>query len=142
MNICTKIIGLNINIKMVFEPLKIKNTSYYFWNDMVYLDDFDIKLVKVVRRESRIDVDVYYIGYIVDKPQYNISGVNTLYLIIRNLVGRIEKIEGSSHRYLIVDKSNKKVINVFDKLWKFIKDEIKRLIKKMIKLLLAVQIIK
>ena len=121
---------MNINIKIVVESLKIKNTSYYFWNDIVYLDDFDVKLVKVVRRESRIDVDIYYIGYIVNKPQYNIDSVNTLYLIIRNLVGRIKRIEGSSDRYLVVDESNKKVINVFDKLWKFIKDEINRLIKR------------
>ena len=115
---------------MVLESLKIKNTSYYFWNDMVYLDDFDVKLVKVVRRESRIDVDIYCIGYVVDKPQYNINSVNPLYLIIRSLVGLIEKIEGSSDRYLVVVESNKKVINVFDKLWKFIKDEINRLIKR------------
>ena len=53
-----------------------------------------------------------------------------MYLITRNLVGRIEKIEGASDRYLVVDESNKKVISVFDKLWKFIKDEINRLIKK------------
>ena len=38
---------------------------------------------------------------------------------------------------LFVDESNKKVINVFDKLWKFIKDEINRLIKKIIKLILV-----
>ena len=68
---------------------------------MVYLDDFDVKLVKVVRRESRIDVDIYYIGYMVSKPQYNIDSVNPLYLITRNLVGRIEEIEGSSDRYLV-----------------------------------------
>ena len=89
-----------------------------------------MKLVKVVRRESRIDVDIYYIGYVVNKPQYDINSVNPLYLIIRNLVGRIEKIQGSSDRYLVVDESNKKVINVFDKLWKFIKDENNRLIKR------------
>ena len=47
MNVCTKIIGLNINIKMVVESLKIKNTSYYHYD--VYLDSFDVKLVKVVR---------------------------------------------------------------------------------------------
>ena len=39
MNVCTKIIGPNINIKMVVESLKIKNQSYYYWDDMVYLDD-------------------------------------------------------------------------------------------------------
>ena len=76
---------------MVVESLKIKNTSYYYYDDIVYLDDFDVKLVKVVRRESRIDVDIYYIGYIVNRPQYNIDSVNPLFLIIRNLVGRIEK---------------------------------------------------
>ena len=26
-----------------------KNQINYFWDDMVYLDDFDVKLVKVVR---------------------------------------------------------------------------------------------
>ena len=127
---------------MVVESLKIKNKSNYFWDNMVYLDDFDVKLVKVVRRESRIGIDIYYIGYIVDKPQYNINSVNSLYLIIRNLVGRIEKIGGSSDRYLVVDESHKKVISVFDKIWKSIKDEINRLIKKkMIKLLLVMRII-
>ena len=109
---------------MIVESLKIKNTSCYFWNDMVYLDDFGVKLVKVVRRETRIDVDIYYIGYIVNKPQYDIDSINPLYLIVRHLFGRVEKIQGSSDRYLVVDESNKKVISVFDKLWKFIKDEL------------------
>ena len=54
---------------MVVKSLKIKNKSYYFWDDMVYLDDFDVKLVKVVRRESQIGVDIYYIMYVVNKPQ-------------------------------------------------------------------------
>ena len=103
--------------------MKIKNTSYYFWDDIVYLDDFDVDLIKIVRRESRIDVNIYYIGYVVNKPQYNINNVNPLYLVVRQLFGRVEK-------YLVVDESNKKVISVFDKLWKFIKDEINRLIKK------------
>ena len=115
---------------MVVKSLKIKNTSYYFWDDLVYLDDFDVDLIKIVRRESRIDVDIYYIGYVVNKPQCNINSVNPLYLIVRHLFGRVEKIQGSSDRYLVVDESNKKVIIVFDKLWKFIKDEINRLIKK------------
>ena len=115
---------------MVVKLLKIKNTSYYFWDDIAYLDDFDVDLIKIVRRESRIDVGIYYIGYVVNKPQYNINSVNPSYLIVRHLFGRVEKIQGSSDRYLVVDESNKKVISVFDKLWKFIKDEINRLIKK------------
>ena len=34
---------------MVIESLKIKTKSNYYWDDMAYLDDFDVKLVKVVR---------------------------------------------------------------------------------------------
>ena len=130
MNVCTKIIGPNINTKMVVESLKIKNESYYYWGDMVYLDDFNVDLIKIVRQESRIDVDIYYIGYVVNKPQYNINSINPLYLIVRHLFGCVEKIQGSSDRYLVADENNKEVINVFDKSWKFIKDEINRLIKR------------
>ena len=34
---------------MVIKSLKIKTKSNYYWDDMVYLDDFDVKFVKVVR---------------------------------------------------------------------------------------------
>ena len=114
---------------MVVESLKIKSKFNYFWNDMVYLDYFDVKLVKVVRRESRIGVDIYYIGYVLE-PDDDINSINPVYLIVRHLFGRVEKKQGSSDRYLVVDENNKEVINVFDKLWKFIKDEINRLIKR------------
>ena len=87
---------------MFVESLKIKSKSNYFWNDMVYLDDFDVKLVKVVRRESRIGVDIYYIGYVLE------PSINLLYLIFRHLFGRVEKIQGSSDRYLVADEIIKK----------------------------------
>ena len=49
---------------MVIKSLKIKNKSYYFWNEMVYLNNFNVNIVKIVKRESRIGVDIYYIVYI------------------------------------------------------------------------------
>ena len=42
---------------MVIASMKIKNSSYYFWNDIVYLNDFDCDLLKIVERESRVDVE-------------------------------------------------------------------------------------
>ena len=114
---------------MVLELLKIKTKSNYYFDDMVYLDDFDVKLIKIVKRESRIGVDIYYIGYVLELED-DINSTYPLYLIVKNLIGRIEKIQGSSDRYLVVDESNEKVISVFDKLWNFIKDEINRLIKR------------
>ena len=90
---------------------------------MVYLDDFDVNLVKVVRRESRTGVDIYYIGYVLE-PEDDINSISPLYLVVKRLLGRTEKIEGSGDRYLVADENNKEVINVFDKLWKFINDKI------------------
>ena len=72
---------------MVVDSLKIKNESCYYWDDMVYLDDFNVHLIKIAGRESRIDVDIYYIGYIVNKPRYSINSINPLYLIVRHLFG-------------------------------------------------------
>ena len=47
------IIGLNISIKiMVAKSLKIKNVSYYFWNNIIYLNKFDDKMLKINKREN------------------------------------------------------------------------------------------
>ena len=64
------------------------------------------------------------------EPDDDINSISPLYLVVRLLFGRVEKIQGSRNRYLVVDENNKEVINIFDKLWKFIKDEINRLIKR------------
>ena len=55
---------------------------------MVYLDDFDVKLVKVARRESGIGVDIYYIGYVL-APEDDINSINPLYLNVKSLFGRV-----------------------------------------------------
>ena len=125
---------------MVVKSLGIKNHSYYFWDDMVYLKDFDIRNVKVVWQESKIGADIYYIRYIVNKPQYNIKSVNPLFLIIKHLIGRVELLPGSGDRYLVFNEDSNDKIKDF---WKFIEDKIDQLMKKkMIKLHLAMQAIK
>ena len=105
---------------MVIESLKIKTKTNYNWDDMGYIYDFDVNLVKVIKRESRIGANIYYIGYVIE-PEEN---KYPLYFVINRLFGHIEKIEGSSDRYLVVNINNEKIINIFDKLWKFIENEI------------------
>ena len=83
-----------------------------------YLEDFDEKFVKLVKRESRIDADIYYVSYEVKKSEN--KRVNNLYLIVRDLLGKVEEIKGSKDKYLVIDDSNKKVLDVFDKLFKFV----------------------
>ena len=39
---------------MVIESLEIETKSNYHWDDIVYIYDIDAKLIKVIKRESRI----------------------------------------------------------------------------------------
>ena len=39
---------------MVIESLKIKTKSNYKWDDIVYVYDIDVKLIKVIKRESKM----------------------------------------------------------------------------------------
>ena len=109
---------------MVIKSLKIKNQSYYYWNDITFINDFDINFLKIAKRESRIEVDIYYIGYVVNKLEYDINSVKPLYLSVKSLLGSVEKIDGSSDRYIGIDKSNIEVINVFNTLREYIEDKI------------------
>ena len=109
---------------MDIKSLKIKNQSYYYWNDIIFIDDFDIKYFKIPKRESRIGIDIYYIGYVVNKLEYDINSAKSLYLSVKSLLGSVEKIDGSSDRYLIIDKSNIEVINVFNTLRECVKDKV------------------
>ena len=109
--------------KMVIKSLKIKNQSYYYWNDIIFIDGFDIKFFKIAERESRIGVDIYYIGDVVNKLEYDMTSVKTLYLSIKSLLGSVEKIDGSSGRYLVIDKSNIEVINILNTLRENIEDK-------------------
>ena len=107
---------------MDIKSLKIKTKTNYDWDDTVYIYDFDINLVEIIKRESRIGANIYYIGYMLE-PDYD-NTINPLYFAINRLFGHIEKIEGSSDRYLIVSINNKKIINIFDILWKLIENKI------------------
>ena len=105
------------------ESLKIKTKSNHNWDDIVYVHDIDVKSIKVIKRESKIGVDFHYIGYVFDS-EYKTHSIKTLYLVITQLFGHIGKIKGSSDRYLVVNINNKKIINIFDEILKYIEQRI------------------
>ena len=55
---------------------------------------------------------------------YIMNSVVPLYLNVKSLLGSVEKINGSSDRYLVIDKSNIEVINVFNTIKEYIEDKI------------------
>ena len=87
----------------------METKSNYNWDDIVYVYDIDVKLIKVIKRESKIGVDIYYIGYMFDS-EYKTHSIKPFYLVINHLFSHIEKIEGSSDSYLVVNINNKKII--------------------------------
>ena len=72
------------------KELNIKNKTYYFWNDLTNLKDFNPELLKLDKTES-ININIYCIGYVTKKSDYNIDSINPLYLLVDKLDGFLEE---------------------------------------------------
>ena len=76
--------------------INIKNFTYYFFNDMINIKDFDSTLIQLDKKSYRI-IGIYNISYITIKKlddYENIDNVNPLYLIIGKADGYIEENNG------------------------------------------------
>ena len=85
------------------KQINIKNRTYYFYNDIIDLENFDSSLFKLDKKSYK-DIDIYNIGYITIKKIgncKNIYSVNPLYLPINDASRYIEKI--NENKYLIFD---------------------------------------
>ena len=88
------------------KQINIKNRTYYFYNDIIDLENFDSSLLKLDKKSYK-DIGIYNIGYITIKKIddcENINSVNALYLCITHTSGYIEEINGN--KYLIFDSTD------------------------------------
>ena len=75
------------------KQINIKNRTYYFYNDIINLDEFDESKIKVDKKDFN-DIDIYYLGYEHKNKisAFNIiNSVNLLYLKITDMKGQFEK---------------------------------------------------
>ena len=75
------------------KQINIKNRTYYFYNDMINLKNFEPNLLKIDRKSYK-NIGIYNIGYITIKKIddcENIYSVNPLYLLINHANGYIEE---------------------------------------------------
>ena len=103
------------NIKQI----NIKNRTYYFFNDMINIEDSDLSLIKIDK-----NIGIYHIGYITIKSISdceNINCVNPLYLMIGEVDGYIEESNGNKYLTFTSTDKNKKVLEKYIKLWDQIK---------------------
>ena len=77
---------------MVTKQLALKGRSYYFFNDIICLKEFDSKMLKLTKNDCG-NRYVYHINYITKKSELNIDSINPLYLIIPEVIGYIEEYE-------------------------------------------------
>ena len=107
------------------KQIKIKNWTYYFYNDQIDLKDSDAKLLKIDKKDY--EIDIYYIGYVTVKKIdncNNINSVNPLYLMINEMIGHFE--EKNENKYLVLDDvdENKEVSKKYEEVWEGVKKEI------------------
>ena len=111
---------------MVTKQLNIKNRTYYFWDDQINIKNFNPALLKLDKKSSVGD-NIYCIGYVTKKPEYNINSVNPLYYIrittlySNQLIGEIdgfiecnsvEEKNGSKYLNTALTDSNKEVLKI------------------------------
>ena len=111
----------------VVKQIDIKNRTYYFYNDIIDLKNFDTRLLKIDKKSYK-NIDIYYIGYITIKKiddYESIYSVNPLYLRIDHASGYIEEKNGN--KYLIFDSvdENKELLKKYNDVWNRIKNKIK-----------------
>ena len=109
------------------KQMNIKNRTYYFYNNIINLKNFNSKLLKIDKK-SYENIGIYNIGYITIKKIddcENIYSVNPLYLLINHANGYIE--EKGVNKYLIFDSTdeNKELIKKYNDVWNGIKNKIK-----------------
>ena len=114
---------------MGINSLEIKDKTDYDFDNICYIDDFDVNSLRITKKESRIGANIYYA-----RCALNLDDDDTiipLHFLIDRLIGFIEEIDGSNDKYLVVVSGlrNKKITNALDKVWLSIKDKINLSIK-------------
>ena len=61
--------------KMTTKQLNIKNRTYYFYNDLINITNFEVSNLKLDKKTS-MGPGIYYIGYVDKKSEWGVDSVN------------------------------------------------------------------
>ena len=109
---------------MAIRQLNIKGRTYYFYNDLINIKNVNSNNLKLDKK-GVLGNDVYHIGYITKKHQYNRSSVNILYLMINKIKGHFEEVDGD--KYLIISSENGDIIQKYQDVFDAIKEIIQQI---------------
>ena len=113
----------------ITKQIDIKNRTYYFCNDIIDLENFNARLLKIDKKSYK-DINIYNIGYVTKKKIgncMNINSVNPLYLGITHANGYIE--EKGMNKYLVFNSTdeNKELLKNYNDVFNGIRDKIKEI---------------
>ena len=108
---------------MAIRQINIKSKTYYVYNDLIHIKNFNNGKLKLDKK-SVLGNDVYYIGYITKKPQWNVNSVNPVYLMINRIKGHFEEVDGN--KYLIISSENGDIMQKYQEIFDVIKEIIKK----------------
>ena len=108
------------------KQIDIKNRTYYFYNDLINIKNFDQILLQIDRKSYK-GIGIYKIGYITIKKIDDcetIYSVNLLNLLV-NYAGRYIEEKGA-YKYLILDSTdeNKELLKKYNDVSNGIKKKI------------------
>ena len=96
------------------KDINIKNRAYYFFNDIINIENFDPNNIKTDKKSYK-NFLIYYTGYVIikDSKYLKIYSVNPLYLIFGKLKGYFEETNGNKHLMLVpTNESKEKIKNI------------------------------
>ena len=108
---------------MAIRQLNIKGRTYYFYNDLINIKNVNINDLKLDKK-GVLGNDVYYVGYITKKPQWDVNSANPLHLMINRIKGHFEEADGD--KYLIISSKNGDIMLKYQEVFDGIKEIIKK----------------
>ena len=109
----------------ISKQMNIKNKTYYFYNDLIKLFDFDPNMLKLNKNTFK-GIYIYYIGYVTNKEEDKINCVNSLYLLIYKIDGFIEEKRGNKYLNIAFTDNNDEVLKKYEEVLSGIKSCMKK----------------
>ena len=72
------------------KQINIKDRTYYFYNDIIDLEEFDAGLLKIDKKSYK-DINIDNIGYVTKKKISDCMNINSVNPLITRANGYIEK---------------------------------------------------
>ena len=107
------------------KKIKIKNRTYYFYNDMINIKNLESNLLKTDKKHYK-GINIYYIGYITIKKVDDCENIHSGILCICLLIMQTDILKKKMEKkYLIFNDSvdeNKELLKKYADVWDGIKN--------------------